>query len=398
MKYIKISFLLLMLSLIMAGCVSPRVANSPMYSVYSFNSDTIIHNYCTYNGEEYFYYDYADMRENKYGIYRTKNGKEPSLLTDVLHVMQMEANETYLYYLDASRRIFQINLETGIEQSTVEDVMCYEFAVDGNAIFAYGEDKDRDNRFYKFSTEDISQPPEDVMVSLQRDEATDFNNEQIEILSDEKYTYIYSNLFSGGMAGIWDKINNKQIYRYSFDNWATLLYMEKRKALLAPRQEGDESLLSSYENGFYNEKFMEFPSGYRFTPNNILSKEDGFYALLHKGNGGRYWGYDAPQIYHESDELIMVNADDGSYEILYEAQDKKERIVGFWNEKIYLFEKSTFGKDIVYTLDSNSGEKKKLCEIEERCKNYTFELCGEKLFVWGGKNQNSTIFVGAYDL
>jgi hypothetical protein len=40
-----------------------------------------------------------------------------------------------------------------------------------------------------------------------------------------------------------------------------------------------------------------------------------------------------------------------------------------------------------------------LCELEEY-ENYAFELCGEKLFVWGGPKDDSLpkIFVGAYDL
>jgi hypothetical protein len=411
MKKSKIVVVCFMVAALLVGCLPSKIFNAPQYSTYSFSPNSATHRLCAYNGNEYFYYDLENEHSTPYGsdgtIYRIKQGELPSVLIENIYVNErMVVDTEYLYYW-THHRIFQVNLKTGEEKATPEKYHLSGFGIDAGIIFASGYfdiELEDDRRLFMFDAEYINKEPElfdNIVKSLDGFEKLRLQNTPYASLWDNERIYFYKtdSIRYMDVFGIFNKESENRVYSFSTDSELSVWFRGSKLLTTDRQSEGSGSYLNMSEEGAFIEKYISFPPKYRYMDNNFIEQDGVLYALLQKEDyNGTVGEYNLPQNMHESDMLVAINPDDGSYEILYETKSKEERIVGYWNETIYLFEKNSSGKDRIYRLDTDSGEKKELCKIEKRYKNYTFELCGEKLFVWGGENQTSTIFVGAYDL
>jgi hypothetical protein len=407
MRYLKLLAGLIAVS-VLCGCAAPKYAESPTCQTWSFNPSANMNRICAYNGEEYFYCD--ENGSDGSGIYKTKDGINSALLTgEYYHAYQMSANKEYIYLLDSSKFV-EIDLLTGAAKEhddTGAGLYYSEFAVDGNTVFVRVNKitpEINDWYYYKLTSGNGNWLPESAKIVMEKLRVQDARGNYA-IRDDDQYSYIYNNdtesrYPGGGILGIRDKDTGRQVFRLmlidSVVNGQSLLYFQDEKMIFANRQDGG-SAFSMLDSGTYKEDFTILENRYLFDMRNIVYENGSIYALLQEQeNGGNYWPYNAPQLLAVSDALVCVDVDTGDVTTLYEAESGEERIVGFANQKIYLFQVREASVDC---LDIATGAREEFARFEgvDKHKSYAFEMCGRKLFVWGGDDQDPLDFVGAFD-
>ncbi|MDR0851876.1 MAG: hypothetical protein LBN36_05230 [Clostridiales Family XIII bacterium] len=404
MRFLKKMMILVIVSMTLSGCMLPLPA--PLYAAYSFNPNTIMHINSAYNGTEYFYYDLEGIEGS--GIYRYKDGQTAELFYSG-GGWSMAASQEYLYVL-TSLKLKQISLKDGTVKTTSKEIVdCYAFSIDQDSIFIFGHDpkaeytSSKSEHCYRLSADDFESPPEIIIEGLEYDESA-LQNTKYLLVADEKYDYVCINNGLGGaeIAGIFNKETGKQVFRLPEDRESCVIFLQNEKMIFANRQLDvtKSSSLSYYENSSQNREYTVFPFGYYFDTNSFVAEENKIYSLLQKSDSHPQIGdYNIHQKYHISDEIVEVNADDGSYKVIYETTDKNERIVGYANQKVYLYENNA-----IYILDPEAGTREEFCTFEKQYESYAFDLCGSKIFVWGAEAeirmtiQDIDILVGAYDL
>jgi hypothetical protein len=319
----------------------------------------------------------------------------------------MAANSEYVYRL-YSPNLSEINLITSKSKESKASYY-YGLAMDGDEGFVLcdeGKVGDTDFHLYKFNAGDVYQDSGIDVSTLERVQTDSFSGALYKIRSDDRYWYIYNNevemsFQAGGIAGIIDKAENRQVFRNMssglMSNGQSLIYFRDDRMIFSDKIDHEPNAFSMIDSEGYVKNYVTFNEGYQYDLNNIYYDETHIYALLQKQKSiGSYSQYNSLQVAAESDALVSVDADTGSVTTLYEAESRIERIIGFANQKIYLFQVKTNSIDCL-DLATEIREEFLRFEGADEYKSYAFEMCGKKLFVWGGEGLRPGNFVGAFD-
>jgi hypothetical protein len=145
-------------------------------------------------------------------------------------------------------------------------------------------------------------------------------------------------------------------------------------------------------------KRVEFPELYKYSQEYgggseaafAAEDDNGIIVLLQKAKkkGESPFGVvNLPQSMRDTDAIALVNPATLKYEFLYETKGH-DRIVGYLEGKVYLFSDGT-----VSAYNIASGDSAEVA-ANLHAKEYSFEMCGEKLFVWDASGK----CVGIYDV
>jgi hypothetical protein len=94
-----------------------------------------------------------------------------------------------------------------------------------------------------------------------------------------------------------------------------------------------------------------------------------------------------PEAARETDAIARVDKDTKEYEFIYETQGKA-RIVGYIDGNVYIFLNREIKRHNIET-----GEETTIVSDLRKETQYSFEICGEKIFIWSREN-----LIGAYDV
>jgi hypothetical protein len=367
--------------------------------------------FCAYNGEEYFYCD--ENGPDGPGIYRMKDGAAGSLLTnDYYYASRLEATGEYLYRLNIPR-LSETSLATGQTKQLCTETgpYYYDFTVDADEVFALrndGKESDFDYHLYRFEAGGIVPGPGADASGLERIQTELPLNGLYTVRHDDQYWYIYRDSETGpgyaarSITGIVDKAENRQVFRNMLSNsisdGQSLIYFRDDKMIFSDSINHVPNAFSMVDAAGYEEYYVTFGEGYQYDLNNIYNDRTYIYALLQKQlPANNFPRYNSVQLVAQSDALVRVDADTGSVTTLYEAESGEERVIGFANQKAYLFQVRT---NLIECLDVATGKREDFLQLETVYRSYSFEMCGKKLFVWGSEDFAEffpTDFVGAFD-
>jgi hypothetical protein len=384
MKCIKTTILLLAI-LSLSACVNLEV--KPRYVTYSFAPNTILGKQSVFCANNYYYYD-----GNTSNIYKLTDA-EPELIIEDVIVDAISGNKDHLYFLD-SPKLYELDLTTGFVGETPSDYYFYDVTVYEDDVFIYGG-KHNDYSLYKVTAGNMNQLFESAVSAQGIEVDDDLGTYEIyTALTDGKYRYIFEgNYANEKISGVYEKESEKVVFHRNYfnQNYEESLIYVKNDFILFVNNDGE---LTIKKDG-YSKSLALFPDGYRFHLNNIICDGENVYALLQKS----LW-YDR-LIRESSDILLSVDMDNGAQSILYKSKNANERIIGYANGFIYIFELG-----VIYCLDPKTDEREIFIELPVRYENvpikyksYAFEMCGEKLFVWGDSDSAwASDFIGAYDI
>jgi hypothetical protein len=384
------------------GCIT-RGANTPTYSAEAFHPNSPWHRQCAYSNGVYYYYDPSggnSTYRGDAGIFQMIEGKTDALLTRTQSAHQMIATDDNLYY----EAITQVNIRT-------KDLLDSERVYDSFFL-----DKKEDiifcgntNGIDKLPADDAGALPVDV-YSLLPPQSTKDASSGYSIISDGIYDYGINNeayYYGDVIIGIHNRETGELVYRdvenSSYEEY--ILFLNENEMIFTTYWKANE--LTKFSKNIGIQSFLTLPDSYYFYSNNIVIESGKFLALIQKTDSPHVIGYyNVPGKFHQADALISIDIETGEFEYIYETTKKNERIVGYAKDHVYLFKKglkpfffSRENPDAIYRVDLRTGEEGLFHAFEQASTNYTFEVCGEKIFVWGDKNNyNDHDFIGAYDL
>jgi hypothetical protein len=391
----------------LGGCESPEDANSPTYAVHAFHPDVECHMRSAFDGEDYVYY--FDGQADEPGgtipmsVLVTKDFAESSQIFEAYpHQLLFAGRQVFSY---GDRGLAKLDAETG--QTTKSDP---EYAWDdipmyidrGCTFFSVGQGYP----IYRLSCGDIAQTPADATAWLpdgwQEFTADDTAKPQMKVVSANGYRFyilIEKNHEQDDIASI-AGISNEATGHVAYSAAENGLLCESGNGAIF-RGAGYTSL-GKEKDGYFDAAAIDlgglrYAAGGGYATNHFV--QDGRLVMLLQGGQGNLLSlsYNLPQSMRTADAIVSIDLNSSEVETVYRTEmgdGKKgaERIIGYYEGNVYVFQKEAISR-----LDPKTGERAEIANLGKQCKNYEFELTGEKLLVWGA-NRGFPDFIGAYDL
>ena len=310
------------------------------YQIYAFSPQVPTARRCAVTNEDYFYISGGKVYD--------KAGSE---LISEGNTYSLAVSGENIFYVNGDR-ICRYNLKSGKSEALEAGLLYKGMAAHNGAVFAKAEGNIYQHWIYRadkeirYEEEEPFPSKDKVTVSETHDGYRFFANDdtlEYSAVIDEEGRIITRGL-----------------------NGNSLLYIDSEKIITSY---SDRCTFRIYGADGRLLKTVSLPDGYHYLTSNIYAENGKIYMLAQKQNGYTSAGYyNLPGRLHISDKVMTFDGE--NFETLYEAP-KKERIVGF-NGKDFLIAK---GRRL-FTSDGKEIGKM------QKSKNYIFEQCGGRVFVW----------------
>jgi hypothetical protein len=372
------------------GCIPSSISGSPLYATVSFHPDTYFHAQCAFDGDDYYYIDAYGADGS--GIYRTTDFQSSELFyqVDGANSTQMQIYDGYLYL--PWDNLTRIRLADGatevIDFGEYGEYRSEAFSIDQGTIF--------------FEVNNFTDTYHDSTLIASVDRFSE-SPERVALLQENGGGEYDGYDFMTPDYGVVSKTTGDIVFQCGL---GLCYYNEGGNNMVfpsRPMRDGDSLYI---EKGAEEQSISLTP--YHLFRNNILEENDRLILLLQSGDAANVYDsetygyiYNLRQAQHETDALIVFDPETEEIEYLYETSDEDERIVGYYEGRIYLFE-----EEVLYRMGLDAQKRDEIGNLEKGYEDYIFEVCGKKLLVWGATDTDTpgsreyrrNAFVGAFDL
>lgn len=361
-----------------SGCIMEKNQNQAKENieVFHFSENNGIRQLTCQNEQQIFYYS-----DDK--IYEYCAEGEKILLSGVKSVSSIAATENNFYYVADTVKnagtLYCCDLKTSQIRSMEDNVV--DIAVYNGDIWFSKMLDDDSNKIEVYRSSEADMESKENITEYLASNGKRLNEDEDYVLTCEMDEYEIWGSYCpdygmvkvecvvakdcGNIVADFDRQVNKSS-NYAFANGEVIRFYEnnyQQKGMEA--QKKVENLISETESAYFYTKHM-IEEGNKVV--GLLQYSDYTYTLMN------------PVYKLTNDRIVAFYPEDGQIEIIYETDSHKTRIIGYYDEKVYLYQN---GKIEVY--DTKTEETKELVEIEkgeESTSVLKFDWCNGYIFVF----------------
>jgi len=342
--------------------------------VRAFNPNSVADRFSGRIGNKYYFVSNQEL----YCI--EENGEIKPVINNAFPIQldsEIICTEKNIYYLNDG--VVRYNPETG-KETKLElaygnflelDIRYHNLRSYGNTLFVTVLDSQTNGNSHKFVG--IFNDDSATIELFDENKVRIDTNNILNVTEYNGYKFFYSDFINARcITGILNSENNPV---YHDGDYAPLYFNGKYGLFVGEYEEG--VLLYDFEKNTINDIGYSAKEGYMYIPENTYFSNGNLYILYQQITKTPEGIYNVENDLHHKDVLAKVDCESWSLDNLYEIENSSERIIGYQDGNMYLFNKNK-----IYILNLQNNTKSELTKFNKRLKNASFEFCGDRLFVW----------------